>query len=47
MAEQKKVSSAWVVRNAAERYVAVEAEKSGNEHIRIGQGIGKLTRRSA
>ena len=47
MAEQKKASSAWVVRNAAEKYVAVEAGKGGNEHIRVGHGTGKLTRRSA
>jgi metal-responsive CopG/Arc/MetJ family transcriptional regulator len=47
IARQKKVSLAWVVRDAAEKYVPVEAGKGGNEHIRGGHGTGKLTRRSA
>ena len=33
IAKQKKVSLAWVVRDAAERYVASEAKQSGERHL--------------
>ena len=36
LAKQKKVSLAWVVREAAERYVAVEIGESGKRDKRIG-----------
>jgi hypothetical protein len=42
IAKQKKVSLAWVVREASERYAADETEKSGNRRKRTG----KPTRRS-
>jgi metal-responsive CopG/Arc/MetJ family transcriptional regulator len=42
IAKQKKVSLAWVVREASERYAADETGKSGNRRKRTG----KLTRRS-
>lgn len=45
IANQKKVSLAWVVRDAAERYVAVETGKGGNAHRRTTYGTGKLPRR--
>ena len=32
LAKQKKVSLAWVVRDAAERYVASEAKQGGARH---------------
>ena len=38
IAKQKKVSLAWVVRDAAERYV------SGKGRGQTARGIGKLTR---
>ena len=46
IAKQKKVSLAWVVRDASERYAADETGKSGNGHKPTGHGTGKLTRRS-
>jgi hypothetical protein len=33
LAKQKKVSLAWVVRDAAERYVASEAKQDGERHL--------------
>jgi metal-responsive CopG/Arc/MetJ family transcriptional regulator len=33
IAKQKKVSLAWVVRDAAERYVASEAKQGGERQI--------------
>jgi metal-responsive CopG/Arc/MetJ family transcriptional regulator len=33
IAKQKKVSLAWVVRDAAERYVASEAKQGGGRHL--------------
>ena len=33
LAKRKKVSLAWVVRDAAERYVASEAKKGGERHL--------------
>ena len=33
LAKQKKVSLAWVVRDAAERYVASEAKQGGGRHL--------------
>jgi metal-responsive CopG/Arc/MetJ family transcriptional regulator len=46
LAKQKKVSLAWVVRDAAERYVADETGKGGNRHNQTGHGSGKPRRRS-
>jgi metal-responsive CopG/Arc/MetJ family transcriptional regulator len=37
IAKQKKVSLAWVVREASERYAADENEKSGNRRKRTGK----------
>jgi hypothetical protein len=37
IAKQKKVSLAWVVRDASERYAADETEKSGNRRKRTGK----------
>ena len=42
IAKQKKVSLAWVVRDASERYEADETEKSGNRR----KWTGKPRRRS-
>jgi metal-responsive CopG/Arc/MetJ family transcriptional regulator len=42
IAKNKKVSLAWVVREASERYAAVETGKSGKSRKRTG----KPTRRS-
>ena len=47
IAKRKKVSLAWVVREASERYVVDETGKSGNERKRTAHRTGKLTRRSA
>ena len=47
IAKQKKVSLAWVVRDAAERYVADGSEKGGKEHGQTAHGSGKLTRSAA
>ena len=44
IAKQKKVSLAWVVRDASERYVAEETGKGGKRHKRTGHGTA--TRRS-
>lgn len=33
LAKQKKVSLAWVVRDAAEKYVASEAKQGGGRHL--------------
>jgi metal-responsive CopG/Arc/MetJ family transcriptional regulator len=33
IAKEKKVSLAWVVRDAAERYVASEAKQGGERHL--------------
>jgi metal-responsive CopG/Arc/MetJ family transcriptional regulator len=38
IAKQKKVSLAWVVRDAAERYVA-DATASGSETVREATGV--------
>ena len=46
IAKQKKVSLAWVVREASERYAVDETGKDGNGHKRTAHGTGKLTRRS-
>jgi predicted transcriptional regulator len=46
IAKHKKVSLAWVVRDAAERYVANQAAKGkGGEKARL-RAIGKVTRRA-
>ena len=45
-AKQKKVSLAWVVREAAERYVADETAESGARQRQIVNAAGKLTRRT-
>jgi metal-responsive CopG/Arc/MetJ family transcriptional regulator len=44
IAKQKKVSLAWVVRDAAERYLAGETERAGKEHTQTAHDAGKLTR---
>ena len=44
IAKQKKVSLAWVVREASERYVADETGKSGNGQRQTAHGTA--TRRS-
>ena len=45
IAQHKKVSLAWVVRDAAERYVADEIGQGGKGQ-QIAHGAGKLTRRA-
>jgi len=47
IAKQKKVSLAWVVREASERYAVDETGKSGNGRKRTRHRTGKLTRRSS
>jgi len=44
IARQKKVSLAWVVRDAAERYLAGETEQATKEHAQTEHVAGKLTR---
>jgi len=47
IAKRKKVSLAWVVRDAAERYVADETELTDRKaELEILSGIGKLARRT-
>jgi metal-responsive CopG/Arc/MetJ family transcriptional regulator len=46
IAKQKKVSLAWVVRDAAERYVVDESGNGKYGHRRAAQGTGKLSRRA-
>jgi metal-responsive CopG/Arc/MetJ family transcriptional regulator len=46
IATQKKVSLAWVVRDAAEKYVANETGKDGEGQTRSAALTGKLTRGS-
>jgi predicted DNA-binding ribbon-helix-helix protein len=46
IAKQKKVSLAWVVREASERYAVDETGKGGSGHEPTGHGTVKLTRRS-
>jgi metal-responsive CopG/Arc/MetJ family transcriptional regulator len=46
LAKQKKVSLAWVVREAAERYVADETAEGGRRQRQAGDATGKLTRRA-
>ena len=46
IAKQKKVSLAWVVREASERYAVDETGRGGNARKRTGLGSGKATRRS-
>lgn len=41
LSTQKKVSVAWVVREATERYVAAETPKGGKEPRRITRMTGK------
>jgi metal-responsive CopG/Arc/MetJ family transcriptional regulator len=41
IAKQKKVSLAWVVRDAAERYVADETGKGGNAQRQTAHGTGR------
>ena len=43
IAKQKKVSLAWVVRDASERYVADETRKGGKAQRQTAHGTGKLT----
>jgi metal-responsive CopG/Arc/MetJ family transcriptional regulator len=45
IAQQKKVSLAWVVRDAVERYVADEVGQ-GAKGQQTAHGAGKLTRRA-
>jgi metal-responsive CopG/Arc/MetJ family transcriptional regulator len=44
IAKQKKVSLAWVVRDAAERYLTGEAEQAGQQHTQTAHVAGKLTK---
>lgn len=44
IAKRKKVSLAWVVRDAAERYVVNEAGQGGNGETHNAPVIGKLAR---
>lgn len=46
IAKEKKVSLAWVVRDAAEKYVVNETGRGGNGQERATLGTGKLSRRS-
>jgi metal-responsive CopG/Arc/MetJ family transcriptional regulator len=46
IAKQKKVSMAWVVRDAAERYVADETGRGGKEQTPTAHATEKLTRRA-
>ena len=46
IAKQKKVSSTWVVREAAERYAVAETGKGGNGRKRPRHRSGKPTRRA-
>ena len=46
IAKQKKVSLAWVVREASERYAVDETGNSGNGRKRTSHRTGKRTRRS-
>jgi hypothetical protein len=41
LAKQKKVSLAWVVREASERYAVDETGKGGNARKRTAHGTGK------
>jgi metal-responsive CopG/Arc/MetJ family transcriptional regulator len=43
LAKQKKVSFAWVVRDASERYVADETGRGGKAQRQTAHGTGKLT----
>jgi len=47
ISKQKKVSLAWVVRDAVERYVGDETGNGGNGPRRTARGTGRPTRRSA
>jgi len=47
LAKQKKVSLAWVVREAAERYVAEEAAGGGEVQKRDSRSTGKVRRGTA
>jgi metal-responsive CopG/Arc/MetJ family transcriptional regulator len=40
-AKRKKVSLAWVVRDAAETYLANETERGGKEHAQTAHVAGK------
>jgi metal-responsive CopG/Arc/MetJ family transcriptional regulator len=44
ISKRKKVSLAWVVRDAAEQYLADETERGGKEHTQTAHVAGKLTR---
>lgn len=44
IAKRKKVSLAWVVRDAAETYLADETERGGKEHTQTAHIADKLTR---
>jgi hypothetical protein len=46
LAKQKKVSLAWVVREAAERYVADETAEGGGRQKQAVNAAGKFTRRA-
>jgi metal-responsive CopG/Arc/MetJ family transcriptional regulator len=46
LAKQKKVSLAWVVRDAAEGYVANRTRKGVNGQGHTTHGTGKRTRRA-
>jgi metal-responsive CopG/Arc/MetJ family transcriptional regulator len=46
LARQKQVSLAWVVREAAERYVADETAEGGEKPKQTVRATGKLTRKA-
>jgi metal-responsive CopG/Arc/MetJ family transcriptional regulator len=46
IAKQKKVSLAWVVREASERYAVDETGKNRNRSTQAGRSSGKPIRRS-
>ncbi len=46
LAKQKKVSLAWVVREASERYVAEETAEGGEVRKKDARGTGKTVRRT-
>ncbi len=43
IAKQKKVSLAWVVRDAAEKYIADETAKGGRRERQVVHASGKVT----
>lgn len=46
IAKQKKLSLAWVVRDAAEKYVADETAEGGRRQRQVVHASGKVTQRA-